>query len=131
MTDTCAILEPATGYLLKGNPSACLFCRKQSPYRKICMTCRSGFEKWIMTHTNINRECAVHKLLGKYNNVDLPIIADVTTRGWPGFHTGDGQWIKPEIYLYSDEVITWDNECNILEKLLNNNNIYIQSAIQY
>ena len=127
MTDTS--LSMSVDPALK--PRACLFCRKKLLYRQICMTCRSGFVQWVVTYTNIKRECAVHKLLCKYNNLDLAITRDVKNRKWCGFHIGDGEYVKPDIYISSNEDIMWDNECAILEKLLNDNNIYIQNDQQW
>jgi hypothetical protein len=69
----------------------------------------------------------VHKLLGKYSMVNLPVVSDVAIREWPGFYC-NGAWIKPTLSLQSD--CDTESTTSALEDLLNTNNIYIQNLHQ-
>ena len=107
----------------------CLFCHNAVKFRKVCPTCRSGFVKWILKHTNIRVELAVHKAIA-----NLPFCLDALPKSkikrWPGFYVGDGSWIKPEIYFVTDEDVKWENAGIVLSNLLLKNKIDLRTDIQ-
>lgn len=100
--------------------------------RKVCPTCRSGFSKWIQSHTNIKDQLAVHKTLAMvpFTTNELP---QFTGRKWPGFYAGQNNgpvWIVPDRYYITDTDITWDNAQEVLLELLKERGIDLNSEVQ-
>ncbi len=111
----------------------CIFCRRVHHGGYCCYSCSDGFYKWVMRNTNIDENLAVHKLC--HNNrkiVSLPFINKNKNlfHGWPGFYVGNDEWIKPDMKMKTNKVVTFDNNHEVLEELLNENGIDIYAEIQ-
>lgn len=100
----------------------CLFCHRESNIRKVCLTCRTGFVKWVTNHTNIKSKLAVHKALASVP-FTLNELPKWTGRNWPGFYTNNGLWSIPDHYYVTDQDVTWENAEYVVFNLLNKHGI--------
>ena len=107
----------------------CIFCHKNVHFRKVCITCRSGFLKWVLNHTNINQPIAVHKALSNINFALEPLPKS-DTRKWPGFYAGNCKWVIPTNFLFTEKELNWSNSGDILVHLLETRGIFIKKTIQ-
>ena len=109
----------------------CLFCRHEiGNYRKVCVTCRSGFEKWVLDNIVVFKATAVHKLLCKYPSTYVAHYKG-PARSWPGFYCGDGKWSKPQITSLPKVQPKWETERDMLDEVLQCNGIHINQDLQY
>lgn len=108
--------------------TGCMFCRQPVLYRQVCITCRSGFERWVVSHSNITKAPVIHKLLCKHGD---KVFSVQSTRRlineWPGFYTGNNTWLKPsDIHFYCEQ----PEDVAHLNAQLKANNIHIHDDIQ-
>ena len=118
----------------------CMFCRRpQKMYSNVCSICKSGFEKWVSTYTNVENKQkfgynrGYHELLHSLSHLKFEFIGN-KTKGWgytwPGFYCGNGRWFLPDEKMITTEEITRDNIGIVLQQLLEANGIFITKEIQ-
>lgn len=118
----------------------CLFCREPTQYGQCCLDCESGFEKWVIKHTNISERAYISeysafrlcnpKVIVKHKFINIKRISFNT---WSGFYVGNNKWVIPDVQLKTNTKITLNtrNSDEILNKLLDENGIFIFEDIQY